>query len=118
MLFDAHEGDHAVAFKIDTSGAWKATIEPVSAARTWNGMAIIKGTGDDVFTVVPATAGLVAWQFEHTGKSSFIVDAFAADGQDNLVNAIGDYSREIQIPEGTYLMTVRSEGVWSVRLLE
>lgn len=119
VLLDAPGGDHAVAFRIDTTGTWKATIEPVTSARTWRGVGMIKGTGDDLFTVIPPTGdGVAPWHVEHEGASHFVVDAFGSGGQENLVDRTGDYSGDIRVPGHTYLMTVHSEGIWSVSLLE
>jgi hypothetical protein len=110
VLFDEHSGDNSVAMKIDADGAWTITIKPVTAARAWDPSTPLKGVGDDVVLVEPASSGLTTLDLTYKGKSNFIVDAFSADGSENLANEIGNFSGQVLLPEGTVLLQVVAHG--------
>ncbi len=114
VLFDANEGEHTVAFKITSSGSWAITIKPVASARRWDGKGQLRGKGDDVVIVSPATSGLATAAIAHTGKSNFYVTAYAPDGRDLLVNDIGEYHGEQAFPDGTFLLSIGADGSWAI----
>ncbi len=115
VLFDAQAGQHSVAFKVTATGSWTATIKPVTSARTWSGSGKLTGTGDDVVQIVPAASGLVTLAVSGTGTGNFAVVSFGLDGGENLlVNEIGHYSGEVQLPDQAALLQVTADGPWSV----
>ena len=114
-LFDATLDQHSVAMKVTSSGSWSIVIAPVSSAGKWNGSSTLKGKGDDVTIVQPAISGLAAAKTTHTGKHNFAVTAYTADDYDLLINEIGKYSGEVQLPDGTVLLEMEADGAWSVK---
>jgi hypothetical protein len=113
VLFDADASQHSVAFKIGSNGAWTATIKPVSGARAWNGTAKLAGKGDDVVRVNPPISGLATATFTHSGSENFAVVSYSADSSDLLINEIGHYHGQVQLPDGTQLLAVSADGAWT-----
>ncbi|MEX1278111.1 MAG: hypothetical protein WEI16_03575, partial [Chloroflexota bacterium] len=114
VLFDVASGVHSVAFEITAGGAWTITIKPVTAARVWDGMSPLNGSGDDVVRVNPRIAGLARATVQHTGSSNFAVWAYSASGGDLLVNEIGAYLGEVLLGGGTFLLEITADGAWTV----
>ena len=114
VLFDARHSTHSVAFKIEASGQWTVTISAVSTARAWNGTGTLTGTGDDVVRVVPSISGLASANINNQGTDNFIVWALGPSYPDLLVNQIGVYSGEVQLPKGTNVLEINSDGPWTV----
>lgn len=49
----------------------------------------------------------------HRGRANLIVTAYTSEGTRELVvNEIGRWRGEVQIPNGTFLMTVNADGQW------
>jgi hypothetical protein len=113
-LFDANAGQHSVAFKVESNGSWTIVIKPVTLARAWDPAKALSGKGADVVRVVPPTSGLTTVTITHRGSSNFAVMAYTADGGELLVNEIGNYSGEVPLPDGTLLLSVEADGVWTV----
>lgn len=111
-LFDADQ--HSAALKIEADGAWTLAIKPITQARAWNLSASASGTGDDVLRITGSVDGLAASTIRHSGQSNFVVTAYSASGRDLLVNEIGKYSGEVQIPSGLVLLEVEADGKWSI----
>ncbi|MCW2938759.1 MAG: hypothetical protein JWN00_1744 [Actinomycetia bacterium] len=42
------------------------------------------------------------------------MDGYTEDGSQNLVNEIGHYAGEVQLPDGTFLITVHADGMWTL----
>jgi hypothetical protein len=42
------------------------------------------------------------------------VDAYADGGQSNLINEIGHYAGEVQLPDATFLITIHADGTWTL----
>jgi hypothetical protein len=113
-LFDANTGEHSVAFKIESDGSWTIVIKPIELARAWNPETKLTGRGDDVARLSPPTSGLTTVTITHRGAANFIVTAYTADGGQGLVNEIGNYSGEVPLPDGTLLLEIQADGVWTV----
>ena len=114
VLFDEHDGDNSVALKIDADGSWTITIKPVTSARAWNPATTLSGAGDDVVLVKPQSSGLVTLDLAYKGKSNFIVDAYSQDGSEGIANEIGNFSGQVLLPDGTFLLEVQANGgTWS-----
>ena len=113
VLFDASFGTHSVAFKIQASSTWTVAIRPISAARVWSFGSKLTGAGDDVVAIDPPIAGLQTASFTHSGFENFIVEALGPDNTDVLINEIGKYNGQVQIPDGTILLSVNADGSWT-----
>ena len=111
--FDLFDGEHTVAFKIESNGRWTITIRPLEQARVWDTAGPLTGTGADVVQLRPPTSGLATSNVRHRGESNFAVWTYSDSGADLAVNEIGNYSGEILLPEGTFLMVVEADGDWS-----
>jgi hypothetical protein len=114
VLFDQNDGVHSVAFQIETTGPWTALVEPVSKAPIWGGSTAYNGRGDAVIHVSPSSSGLTTMTFGYQGDDNFIVHGYSSSGVVGLVNEIGDYSGDVLLPDGTFLITVEAEGAWSI----
>ncbi|MFD0732292.1 hypothetical protein [Planotetraspora mira] len=114
VLLNEDEGTETAALKIDADGKWTVTLKPISKARQWTG-AGLTGRGDDVVIVNPPSAGLTTVNARHSGSSNFIVDAYTESSRENLVNEIGSWRGEVPLPDGTILVTVHADGVWSFK---
>jgi hypothetical protein len=113
VLFDTSE--HSVAFRVETTGPWAATVKPVSAARRWDASERLTGEGDDVVLITPPTSGLKTSRLRSRGESNLIVLVYTlSGGRELLVNEIGDYDGEVLLPADSFLMTVEAHGSrWS-----
>jgi hypothetical protein len=114
VLFDISDGEHSVAFKVESSGSWTITVKPVLDARKWGVTGSITGKGDDVLLLDPQPSGLTTAKIVYKGEHNFAVIAYAASGSDLLVNEIGSYSGEVQVPDATLLLEVQASGSWTV----
>ena len=115
VLFDIGSGEHSVAFKIGASGAWAIVIKPITSARIWNTANKLTGKGDDVALVSPPAAGLTSISVVGSGKGNFVVQTYALDGTSTiLVNEIGPYSGQVQLPDHSALLQVNADGAWSI----
>jgi hypothetical protein len=114
VLFDQDDGVHSVAFQIETTGHWAALVEPVANALTWDGATAYTGKGDKVVRLTPASSGLTTVTAAYKGDSNFIVEGYSSSGAGGLVNEIGNYSGDVLLPDGTFLITVQAEGTWSI----
>ncbi|MBO2448658.1 hypothetical protein J4573_16270 [Actinomadura barringtoniae] len=114
MLFNIEQGSTTQALKIKADGAWTVKLKPLAEARRWAATKVT-GKGDDVLALDPPSSGLATAKLRHTGESNFIVDAYTRDGDtENMVNEIGAYDGEVQLPEGAFLFTVHADGRWTM----
>jgi len=110
-------GGSVAALRVTTTGTWSATIEPLSAARGWDGVGKLDGTGDDVVRIDPPLIGVTPWHIEHKGSSAFVVVTYTADGPTTVFDETGAGEGDIRVVGGTYLMTVRGDGAWAFYVL-
>jgi hypothetical protein len=104
-----------VAFKVESSGKWAITIEPISSARTWTGTGTLSGKGDDVAVIGPAVSGLTTVNIVNHGQDNFVVTSYSTDrSSDRIVNEIGNYNGQNQLADGTALLQIESDGTWSI----
>jgi hypothetical protein len=113
-LFDAANGEHSVAFKIESDGAWTIDVKPITAARTWDGASQLAGKGADVILVVPPISGFVSALIIHDGDSNFAIWTYSDSGRDLLVNEIGAYRGEHLVSSGTALIAIEADDNWSI----
>lgn len=113
-LVDANAGEHSAAFKVTASAVWTIVVKPVTSARVWTTSAKLTGKGDDVVQVSPPPSGLATIDVVGAGSENFVIQSYGPDGQDLLVNEIGKYSGSVQLPDGAFLLTVESNGSWTI----
>ena len=115
VLSDTDAGEHSVAFGIDADGSWTITIKPVTRAPTWNASTVLKGRGDAVYRLSPPSSGLVTLDLVFKGDGNFIVHSYGNDGSEGLANEIDNFSGQVLLPDGTYLLEiVANGGAWSM----
>jgi hypothetical protein len=115
VLFDAESGVHSVAMRVEASGSWTIVIKPVTKARIWAAGTTATGSGDDVIQLASPPFGLVTSVIKYKGSGNFAVWSYSTSGdRELLVNEIGNYSGEVQIPSGTYLVAIEADGPWSI----
>jgi hypothetical protein len=114
VLFDELDGVHSVAFEVTASGPWTIRIQPVTSARSWNGVSPLTGSGDDVALVSPPFSGFTTVTLQHTGSSNFAIWAYSPSDTDLLVNEIGPYLGDVLVAGGTFLLEVTADGAWTV----
>lgn len=100
------------ALKIEADGDWTAEMKPMSAARVWSGPHA-EGRGDDVLRLDPPAQGLTVVQATHSGQRNFAVIAHGTSYLDLVINKIGNYSGEVQLPSGTAFVEIEADGDWS-----
>lgn len=114
VLFDEHLATHSAALKIKAYGAWTVVVSGVPAAHRWDPSAPLKGTGDDVVAVSPPIAGLAVFDVASSADRYFSITAYTADSSDLVVNEIGKFAGQEQVPAGTALLVVKASGTWSI----
>ncbi|MEV4011214.1 hypothetical protein AB0J35_11985 [Nonomuraea angiospora] len=112
VIVNEDNGKVLRGFKIKADGAWTLTLKPLTMAREWGGDRV-SGRGDEVLLLSPAASGLTTVKANHSGSSNFIVNSYAEQSRENLVNEIGSYRGEVLLPDGTVLVTVHADGKWT-----
>lgn len=102
-------GGEGVNIQVKADGAWNVTISPVSAAPalTLPGGA----TGDQVYKYDGAAGN---WTFTNQGQSNFVVTQYGGAMPNLAVNTIGAYSGKVPMFAGPTVITVKSDGAWTV----
>lgn len=111
VLLNGQDGSNTAALKIQADGDWTLRLAPLTDARVWNADTL-QGHGDDVVRLANPSSGLTTMHATHTGQANFIVDAYTDGGQSNLINEIGHYTGEVQLPDATFLITINADGTW------
>jgi len=114
-LINLYEGDSVRALKVEGSGSWKIRLRPVSAAKAWDGSGTYKGSSDDVINVKDVFDGLDSLRFKSTQADGNITVYGLGDGEELIVNDIGNFSGKHLVPEGVVLFRVSSDGSWSMK---
>lgn len=114
-LIDALEEEHTAALKIEADGTWTVTLKSLSLLPVWDGAGAWTGHGDNLLLLKPGSfTGLAVVKITNSGEGNFVVTAYG-ENVDLLVNEIGNYSGEQQVPSGTVLLEVESDGTWTLR---
>jgi hypothetical protein len=102
-------GGEPGTLRIEARGSWTIVVKAMPKAPMWP--ATTSGKGPMVLRVkkTPAQAKVT-----YKGQSNFVVNVYG-ETPDLLVNAIGKYSREIEIPAGTDVIAVDTEGSWTMK---
>lgn len=114
VLLNEDDGKETAALKIQADGAWTITLKPLSMARVWSGDSLT-GRGDEVAIVSPQSSGLTTVNARHSGSENFIVEAWTESSRELLINEIGSWHGEVPLPDGTILVTIKADGVWSFK---
>jgi tellurite resistance protein TerA len=96
-----------VRMKVTARGGWSMTIQPLSAARQFDGNA--DGANNDVLIYMGPAATL---HVTAVAEGNFIVEAYYTTGQDILVNEIGSVDQTTAIRKGPALIVVQANGFW------
>jgi hypothetical protein len=112
LELDFKDGEMTSMIQIQSSGDWTMTITPLQpdVLQSINNPGTYQGSGDDVILVIgdPKKA-----TFNRQGESNFIVFAYG-NSVSLLVNEIGPYTGTVLIPNGTFILVVKSSGEWTV----
>jgi hypothetical protein len=111
-ILDKFEGDETRRLKIQGSGSWTVTLKPLAAARSMT--TSVSGKGDDVI-LYRGPSG-VATVTNRGPEDNFTVYFYGSDGEDLLVNDIGNFSGETTIKEGPGFLEVDGGGSWSIKV--
>jgi hypothetical protein len=109
VLLNPAEG-HPVAFEVDADGPWTMDVKPVAEAQVWDLSGTLDETGDSVVRLVPPSAGLNSLELTYDGEDNFIVESYSGLGWDVLANEIGEFTGEVLLPDGTFLLEVTANG--------
>lgn len=97
----------------DTPEPPTATPEPTPAPEP----IVIEGSGQTVTDPITPPAGVYRVIFTHDGRRNFIVQSFAGDDTDFLVNTIGTYEGSRPLIGGNEMFfEVDADGAWSIRV--
>jgi len=115
-IINLYDGDDVRALKIEGSGNWKITLKPLSDAKAWDGSGTYKGKSDDVINVQDVFDGLDSLRFKSTrADGNITVYGLGDNGEDLIVNEIGNFSGKYLMPKGTVLLRISSDGRWEMK---
>ena len=115
-IFNIYDGSEVAAFKIEGSGDWTITLEPLSKATDWDGSETFKGDSDDVITVSGVFTGLDTLKFKSSKvDGNIMVYGLGENGESLIVIDIGNFSGEYDVPNGVSLLKVSSDGDWTTK---
>jgi len=114
VLFDLV--DHSTAFKVTAKGPWTITVKPSDAAAAWNTAKPLKGKGDAVVTLSPASGAKDTLTFKVSGKGSYAVRAHSPDEDVSLLTGTAPAKASKALPEGTETLEIRANGSWTATL--
>jgi hypothetical protein len=112
-IMNLFDGSETAGLKVDGDGSWKVTLKPLSQARRW-GLKAARGHGDDVLALQPTSSGFQTIKAVHSGESNFTVHGYSDEGENLLVNQIGESTAEDTLPDGTFLVRVEGDGTWTL----
>ncbi len=102
-------GGGGVNLQVKADGAWNITISPIGAAPE---LGLPGGaTGDQVYKYNGAAGN---WTFNNQGQSNFAVIQYGGAMPNLAVNTIGPYSGKVPMFAGPTVITVKSDGAWTV----
>jgi len=116
-LMNTRQGDTATYFEVSAEGNWRLELIEVAVAIqtgvivTWDGVAPLTGSGNDVFAY-SGSPGIL--QYSNSGDSNFVVEAYSDDDSDLLVNDIGPVDGSSRITAGPLVVTVSANDAWSL----
>lgn len=108
-LLDADRGIPS-RLKIRADGRWKVTVTVATKAPKWTGKA--SGKGDAILQVDPKDPAVTV-RYTHKGRSNTTLQT-KGENPDLLVNEIGRYAGEMEIPTGTTFIDITGDGSWTL----
>lgn len=117
-ITNVYEGESIAAMEVRAPGSWTIKLKDLSTARQWDGEGALKGQWDDVVLLVgDSFAPLDGLRYNARGDSNFVVEAFTASGDiDLVVNDIAPARGEGLMPPDPVLLEIRSgSGPWTLR---
>ena len=99
----------AVKLKIDADGAWTVKISSLENAPTLD--LPVKQEGDRVYVYNGKAAD---WAIANKGKGNFVVIQQTSIMPNLMVNEIGRYKGTVPATAGPNVVTVQSDGAWSI----
>lgn len=114
-IVDGSPGQFTATLKITTDSLWHIELYPVSMGDGWDGRTAVGGTGDEVLVLPAALTAAEPITVSNVGASNFVVTAYTAGGPPPLlVNELGVVTRPATIPVGTTMVSIVSDGQWTV----
>jgi hypothetical protein len=110
VLLDVDDGSSTKRLVVKADGRWRIVLDGLLTAPHIAVPGEITHTGDGVYLV---DGDVDTIEFKHSGKSNFVVVAYARSGKDLLVNEIGAYEGLVLAPKGTLLIEVKADGKWT-----
>ncbi len=97
---------------VDAGGSWTVRIEALADAPAWPDLTT--GTGPGVLRVDPAnTPQTIA--VSHDGERNVFLYAHVPEQPAYLlVNEIGEYRGEVELPAETFVLEINTDGAWSI----
>jgi hypothetical protein len=96
--------------KISADGSWSIKISPIADMKEVT--TPLKTKGDKVLLY---SADATDWAIKHNGESNFAMYQVSDDGQDLLINEIGNYSGTIPMAAGPSIIIVTADGTWTIK---
>jgi hypothetical protein len=109
----AYGEPHAVDI-VEADGSWTVQIQPLSEAPLWPDQTT--GSGAAVLQIDPsATSAGASVSISHQGQSNvFVWEHVEGDYADLIVNEIGEYSGEVDLRAGAFVLEIDADGEWSI----
>lgn len=107
-------------FDVLADGDWTIEVtQPIPVEADLAPALVFKGCGQQVTPFFKLAKGLVRFESEHKGKSNFIAELYAADGNNAalVANEVGNTrtsSAEGIRNDGLYLLNVQADGEWTI----
>lgn len=111
VLLDGDGDTESNKLKIQANGDWTVKISPVSVVETF--AKSYAGKGDNVIAYT-GKAGTIA--MTHKGQGNFIVSS--TNDMMGLANEIGNYKGETTISDGPSILSITSDGTWTLKVTE
>jgi len=107
--------DPGTSLDVTAEGSWTITIQPSSQLEAWDPTSgSTDGEGDGVVRLADGTGSFTV-DITNEGDGTFTVTAVDDEWKtEELVDEDGDYSGSKEVPSGTVLIEVRSEGTWTL----
>jgi hypothetical protein len=102
------------SLRVEANGPWSIDFRSILAARTWNRAGGIGGLGDDVLLLAAPPAGPVTALIRNSATQTFAVTAFTPQEGVLLVDEVGNFAGTVTIPDGSVLIAIHAEGVWTI----
>jgi hypothetical protein len=106
------DGGETHKLKIEADGTWIVTLKPLVDARVVS--TSLTGSGPDVLIYRGGSATVI---FTSRGSDNVVLSWIGGDGEDLLVNEIGNYSGESAIGAGPGVLYVESADTWSLKVV-